>query len=267
MGIRRQRMEGHDEGLGGEADVQQREGHDGGGVHVAGDQVGELGEVQGVGLGVEHDGAGEDRRGAHAAHDQVLERRLQRAVDLRAEGRQRHRREGEDLDHDEHVEDIAREDEAEHAAAEQAVEHIILADVVVMRHVADGVDAGDKDRGGDQQGEEQAQGVNLQGDADGVAPRDASRAHPVGNDLAVQHDGFDQHDEEEQAQACGDQCDPGSHAGGVLRILRGLAAAGGNHEGAEEQHHDRVDREVVVIHHIHQVHPLSLLISLVSSVP
>ena len=136
-----------------------------------------------------------------------------------------------------------------------------------MYHVADGVDAGDKDRGGDQQGKEQAQGVNLQGDADGVAARNGSRAHPVGNDLSAQHDGLDQQDEEGQAQAGGDQGDPGPDAGGVLRILRGLAAAGGNHEGAEEQHHDRVDREVVVIHHIHQVHPLSLLISLVSSVP
>ena len=267
VGVGRQRVEGHDEGLGGEADVEEGEGQLGGVVHRPGDEGRKLREVEGVVLGVEHDDAGEDRRRAHAADDQVLERRLERAVDLGAEGRQRDRREGQDLHHDEHVEDIAREDQAQHAAREHAVQGVVLGHAVVMDHVADGVEAGDEDRGRDQQAEEEAQRVDLERDADGVAAGDGAVAHPVGDDLAAEHDGLDQADQEEQAQRRGQQRDPGARAGGVFEVLRGLGAAGRHHEGAEEQHHDRIDREVMVIHQIHQVHPLSLLISRVSSVP
>ena len=261
-------MEGHDKGLGAEADVQEGEGQLGGIVHAAGDQACQLREVQRVVLGVEHDDAGQNCGGAHAADDQILERGLQRAVDLRAEGGQRDGGKGEDFDHDEHVEDIAREDKAQHAARQQAVEHIVLGYAVVMHHVADGVDSGDEDRRGDEQREEEAERVNLERDADGIAARNAAGAHPVSDNLAVHHDGLYKRAEEEKAQARGNQGDPGPEASGVPGVLRFLPAGGGDEEGAEEEHHDRVDREVMVIHHVIQVyHPLSLLISLVSSVP
>ena len=267
VGVRRQGVEGHDKGLGAEADVQKRKRELCGVVHRAGDQTRQLREVQGVVLGVEQDDAGEDGGGAHAAHDQVLERRLQRAVDLRAEGGQRHRREGEDLDHDEHVEDVAGEDEAQHAAREQAVQHIVLGHAVVVHHVADGVDGGDEDRRGNEQGEEEAERVDFQGNADGVAAGNAAGAHPVGDDLSVEHDGPYKGGEEAETRRGGDQGDPGAKARGVIGVLRGLPARGGDDKRAEEEHHDRVDREVMVICHVGKVHPLSLLISLVSRVP
>ena len=198
VGVRRQGMEGHDEGLGGEADEQQGEGQLGGGAQVAGDQSAQLGEVQGSGLGIEHDGARQDAGGADAAHHQVLESRLQRAGDGVAEGRQGHRREGQDLHHDEHVEEVAGEDHAQHAAGQHQEQGVILGFVVILAHVREGVEAGDEHGGGDQQPEEQAQGVHLQGDADGVAAGGDAAAHPVGDDAAVQEDGLHQQDQQGQ---------------------------------------------------------------------
>ena len=106
VGIRRQRMERDDEGLGAEADEEHRIGDDRRPVQVSGQERRQLCEVQGVGLGVQHDGAGQDAAGADAADHQVLERRFQRTVGGVAEGGERHRGEGQDLDHDEHVEEI-----------------------------------------------------------------------------------------------------------------------------------------------------------------
>ena len=66
----------------------------------------------------------------------------------------------QDLHHDEHVEEVAREDHAHNAARQHQKQGVILRDIVVMAHVLDRVDAGDKDHRGDQQPEEQAQRVH-----------------------------------------------------------------------------------------------------------
>ena len=238
MRVGRQRVERDNEGLGREADVQQREGHDRRRVHVAGDQVGELGEVQRVGLGIEHDRAGEDRRRAHAADDQILERRLQCAEGLVAERGERDGGKGQDLDHDEHVEEVAREHKAHNAAGEHQEQGVVFGDVVVMIHVLQRVHAGDEHRRCDEQAEEQADLVDLHRDADGIAAGHGAAAHPVADDLVVEHDGLNEQDhaaKRDRRRAERDQ---------AAQEL--VPAEEHDQKRAEEQRHHRVDREVLI---------------------
>ena len=60
VGIRRQRVERYDEGLGAEADEEHRVGDDCRPVQVSGQEGRQLSKVQRVRLGIEHDGAGQD---------------------------------------------------------------------------------------------------------------------------------------------------------------------------------------------------------------
>ena len=76
--IRRQRMEGHDKGLGAEADKEQGKGKLCGIIEIAGDECGELGEVQGMHLSVEHYRADQYAGRTDAADDKVLKRCLKR---------------------------------------------------------------------------------------------------------------------------------------------------------------------------------------------
>ena len=125
-----------------------------------------------------------------------------------------------------------------------------------MAHVLDGIDAGDEHGRGNQQAEEQAQRVDLQGDADGIAAGYAPAAHPVGDYLTVEHDRLYKSYHAGQRHGHGQQRE---------YIAQGLLMAENDgKEGAEEQDHYGVDREVMVVKN---AHPLSLLISLVSSVP
>ena len=260
VGVRRQGVEGHDEGLGAEAHEQQGEGHLGGGVQVAGNHLGQLGQVQGMGLGIEHGSAHQDAGGADAAHHQVLEGSFQRALGGVAESGERHGREGQDLHHDEHIEQVAGQDQTHHAAAQHQKQGVILPLVIVMTHILDGVHAGDEDRDRHQQGEEQAEGVHLQGDADGVAAGGDTAAHPVGNDLPVPHDGLDQGQDEGQG---GGNAQQGQDVPG-----RAVAAENNDKESAQKQHHDGINGEVLIAEGIeNRTHPRSLLISLVSVVP
>ena len=100
-----------------------------------GDDGGQLGQVQGVGLLVEQDGARQDAGGADAAHHQVLEGGLQGAGDPVAEGGEGHGGEGQDLHHDEHVEEVAGEDQAHDAAGQHQEQGVILGLVVILAHV------------------------------------------------------------------------------------------------------------------------------------
>ena len=190
VGVGSQRMEGHDEGLGAEADEQQRVGHHGGKVQVPRQEGRQLCEVQRVRLGVQHDGARQNAGGADAADHQVLEGRFQRAEDGVAESREGHRREGQNLHHDEHVEEVPGEDKAHNAAAEHQEEGVVLGLVVVMAHVAEAVEHGHENRRGNQQPEEEAHGVHFQRNADGVAAGGDAVAHPVGDDLILNQNGF-----------------------------------------------------------------------------
>ena len=142
--IRRQRMEGHDKGLGAEADKEQGKGKLCGIIEISGDECGELGEVQGMHLSVEHYRADQYAGRADAADDKVLKRCLKRTVRGISKRGERDGGKGEYLDHDEHIEDITREDKTHNAACEHEKQGIILRDVVVMAHVLEGVDAGDE---------------------------------------------------------------------------------------------------------------------------
>ena len=233
-----QGVERDDEGFRGEADVEQREGDERGGVDVAGDDAGQLREVQRVGLGVEHDRAGQDAGRAHAADDQVLERRLQRAEGLVAERGERDGGKGQDLDHDEHVEEVAREHKAHNAAGEHQEQGVVFGDVVVMIHVLQRVHAGDEHRRCDEQAEEQADLVDLHRDADGIAAGHGAAAHPVADDLVVEHDGLNEQDhaaKRDRRRAERDQ---------AAQEL--VPAEEHDQERAEEQRHHRVDREVLI---------------------
>ena len=238
VGVRRQGVEGYDKGLGAKADEQQRKGKLCGVIQVAGDQRGQLGKVQGMYLGVEHDGAHQDAGGAHGADHQILERRFQRALGRIPESGKRHCREGEDLHHDKHVEDIAGEDKTHNAAGEHEKQRVILTHIVVVAHILDGVYAGDEHSGGDQQAEEQAQGIHLKGDADGIAAGRGSAAHPVGDDLAVDHHRLYQRRQEAEGRCDRQQGENISH---------GLVSAQHHdQEGAQEKHHDGIDGEVLI---------------------
>ena len=63
-----------------------------------------------------------------------------------------------------------------------------------MVHVLQRVDTGDKHGRGDEQAEEQADLVDFHRDADGIAAGHGTAAHPVADDLVVEHDGLDEHD-------------------------------------------------------------------------
>ena len=238
VGVRRQGVEGHDKGLGGKANEQQGKGHLGGVVQVAGDQGGELGEVQGMYLGVEHDGADQDTGGADATHYQIFERRFQRAGGGISEGSQGHGREGQDLHHDEHVEDISGEDKAHNTAGQHKKQGVILPDIVVMAHILHGVHAGDKYGGGHKQAEEQAQRIHLKGDTDGVAAGGHSAAQPIGDDLAVHHDGLNERDQ--QSQRDGDR----QKRDGISEGL--VSSQHNNQESAKEKNHDGVYGEMLI---------------------
>ena len=124
-----------------------------------------------------------------------------------------------------------------------------------MVHVLQRVHAGHKDRRGDQQPEEEADLVDLHRDADGVAAGHGAVAHPVADDLVAQHHGLDQGDHAREGEA---RCQKGDET------AQGLVFPDEHdQERAEEQRHHRVDREVLIIQ---EIHPLNLLISLVSIV-
>ena len=74
-----------------------------------------------------------------------------------------------------------------------------------MLHVAEGVDAGDEHCHGDDQCEEQRQGIHFQADAEGPAFHGLPVAQPVSNDLAVDEDGLDQTQDQDQGCCHGDQ--------------------------------------------------------------
>ena len=188
MGVRRERMERHDESLCREARKQQREGylHSAGAEHAR-QECGELREVQRVRLGIEHHYRRENECRADGADDKVLERRLKRALALAAVSRQANRADGEYLHHDVHVEDISRQHHAEDAAGGHEQQRVILHLMRVMRHIIKAVDAGGKGRDTDKQPEEQAQRVDLYRDAYRVAAGDAAAAEPVGDYLPVYH--------------------------------------------------------------------------------
>ena len=125
-----------------------------------------------------------------------------------------------------------------------------------MLHILQRVYAGDKDRRGDQQPEEEADLVDLHRDADGVAAGHRAVAHPVADDLVIEHDGLDEHDHAAKSDRSGEE---GDEVAQELRLPHE-----DDQERAEEQRHHRVDREVLITQ---ETHPLSLLISLVSIVP
>ena len=259
MSVSSQGMEGNDECLGAEANEQKCEGQLCGIVHVAGDNSAQLSEVEGVGLCVEHDDTHKDAGGADAAYNQVLECGLKGTVCLVAESGEGHSCKGEDLHHDEHVEDITGQNKADNAAGEHEEEGVVLGNIVVMLHVLQGIYAGDEHCGGDEQSEEQAQCVNFQCNAYGVAAGHGSVAHPVGDYLAVEHDGLYESYDAGQGNGYCQKCQQVSHE---------LVLSEKNYqESAEKQHHYGINGEVMVIKEISKTHPLSLLISLVSRVP
>ena len=118
------------------------------------------------------------------------------------------------------------------------------------------VHAGDEHGRGDQQAEEQADLVDLHRDADGVAAGHGAVAHPVADDLVIEHDGADEQDHAAKRDRRGAERDQAPQ--------EFVPAEEHDQERAEEQRHHRVDREVLIAQ---KAHPLSLLISLVSIVP
>ena len=107
-----------------------------------------------------------------------------------------------------------------------------------MAHILHGVHAGDKYSGGHKQAEEQAQRIHLKGDADGVAAGRRSAAQPIGNNLAVHHDGLDERDQ--QGQRGGDR----QKRDGISEGL--VSPQHNNQEGTEEKNHDGVYGEVLI---------------------
>ena len=201
MGVRRERMERHDESLCREARKQQREGylHSAGAQHAR-QQHGQLREVQRMRLGIEHHYRREDERRADGADDKVLERRLKSALALAAVRRQADRAYGEYLHHDIHIEDIARQHHAENAAGCHKQQRVILHLMRVMGYIVQAVKAGGKGRDTDEQPEEQAQRVDLYRDAYRVAAGDAAVAEPVGDYLSVYHYRLYERDQAGKAQ-------------------------------------------------------------------
>ena len=208
-------------------------------------------------LGVEHGDAHQQRGGAQGAHHQVLQRTLQGALIGVAEGGEGHGGEGHDLHHDEDIEQVAGEHQTQHRAGEHEEQGVVVHQAVVMVHVGEGVDAGDKDGHGDDEAEEQAQGVHLQADAEGPALHRLPVAQPVGDDLSVQQHRLDQG--QHHSQGGGHRHQHHAVAG------QGAAPAHqGGDEGAHEEDHNGQDGEVVQ-KGIHQ--PFNLLILRVSRVP
>ena len=207
-------------------------------------------------LSIEHYRTGEDAGRTDAADDQVLECRLERAVRLVAESGERDCRKGEYLDHDEHIEDIARQHKTDNAARKHEEQSIILGNVFILFHILQRIYAGDENRSRNEQSEEQAQRIDLKRNADSIAARRDTVAHPIGNYLMLKHDGLYKSHHARKRGGNGQKSDDVS----CSLVL----AEHDDKKRAEEQHHYGVDREVVVIK---ETHPLSLLISLVSSVP
>ena len=236
VGVRRDGVEGHDEGFDAEADEQQGKGEDGGGGQpLARQQGGDLGQVQGVDLGVDHDGAHQDHGRADGAHGQILEGRFQGAFGPVAVGGEGHGGEGHDLHHDEDVEQVAGQHQAQHAAGQHQEQSVVFVLRVVAADVFDGVDGGQQHREGDQQSEEQGQGVHLDADADGVARLGNAVAQPVADDAAVDHDGLDQQAHHDEGDDGGQQHQEPAH--GLI-----VMSQQGGKEGAQEIGHYREDR-------------------------
>ena len=208
-----------------------------------------VGHVQGVALGVEQGHARQGQGGADRAHNQVLEGGLQSPRLPVAESGERHSGEGHDLHHDEQVEDVTREGQTQDSAGEHQEQGVIVAEVMVTLHVAQGIDEAQQEGEGDQQPEEQAQGVDLVADADGIAADRFPAAHPVGDHLSVDHDGLDEQNDQHERAAGGNQRDQIAH-----ELVPGAEDL--YQEGPEEQAHDRDHGKMVVSNH-----PRSLLIS------
>ena len=256
VGVRGYRVEGEHEALAAEAGEEQRKGQDHGRVHVAREQGRDLRQVQRVALGVHQRGAEQHAGGADGADDEVLEGRLARVGVPAAEGSEAHGGEGHDLEHDVDVEEVAREDDAHDAAREHEVEREVAPARVVLLHVPVRVEAGAGHGDGDEQAEEQAQRVDLYGNADGVAVYRLPVAHPVDDYLAVDHDGLYEQSQQPQGDEHGRARDD------VAELF--TLAREGHEEGADEERHYGQHGEV----HIDVVcHPCSLLISRASSVP
>ena len=203
VGVRRKRMERHDESLGREACEQQREGylHSAGAQHAR-QQHGQLREVQRMRLGIEHHYRREYECRADGADNKVLERCLKRTLALAAVRRQADRTDSEYLHHDVHIEDIARQHHAEDAAGGHEQQRIILHLMRIVGYIVYAVSAGGEGRDTDEQPEEQAQRVDLYRDAYRVAAGDASVAEPVGDYLSVYHYRLYERDQAGKAQ-CG----------------------------------------------------------------
>ena len=126
-----------------------------------------------------------------------------------------------------------------------------------MCHVLDRIDRGDKHSSGNEKPEEKGQGIHFHRDADGVAAGRNTVTHPVGNNLAIHHDRLNKGDHAGKGDGDGQNCN---------NAAKGLILPQDNNQKrTQEQNHNRVDREMDIIHEI--THPCSLLISLVSSVP
>ena len=126
-----------------------------------------------------------------------------------------------------------------------------------MSHVLDRIDRGDKHGSGNEKPKEKGQGIHFHRDADGVAACRHTVSHPVGNDLAIHHDGLNESDHAGKGDG------NGQNSNDAAKGL--ILPQDNNQKRTQEQNHNRVDREMDIIHEI--THPCSLLISLVSSVP
>ena len=255
IGIGRGGMEGHNVALDAETGKEQAEGQHGGGGQalITGQDGGDLCHVQRMALGVDQNHARQHEGRTGRAHHQILEGGLQRAGGPVAERGQRHGGEGHDLDHDKHIEQIAREHQTQYGAGEHQVQGIVAVQIVVPLHIAQGIPAGKQRGEGHQQRKEQVQRIDLVADTDGVALHRLPVAHPVGDDLAVEHDGLN----EVENQAEGD--DRSGHGNDPAQIL--AARTEDDHqEGRQKQGHDRDDGKMYV------THPFSLLTSVESMV-
>ncbi len=249
VGIGGRGVEGNQIGLHAEAGHQHAQRQRGGGGMGGGKDGGKLRHVQRVALGIEQGDAEQGEGGAHGADDQIFEAGFQSALLLAAEGGQGHAGEGHDLDHDEHIEDIAGEHKTQHRAGEHQIQGVVVAQMMVPLHVLQRIDAGEQEGGDHQQSEEQVQLVDLIADADGIAVDRLPVAHPVGDHLAVDHDGLDQSDDLRKGDGCG--ANGQDVPDGLV-----LGAEDLHKERAQKQAHDGHRGEMFITNH-----PRSLLIS------
>jgi len=183
-------------------------------------------------LFIEKDDARQGKRRTDRADDQVLEGRFQRAVLIVAERREGNRRKGQDLDHDEHIEEVARQHEAEDCSGKHQEQDVIFFKRVVPAHVLQGIEAGQENRERHDQTEEQGQRIDFIADADGPSADRLPVAHPVADNLSVDHDRLDQADHKDQRNCR-------SRHGDNTACDFIPASEKYDQEGSKEQRHDR----------------------------